>query len=125
MGMQAYVEHLRQSRIEGDFGDSDSIVVHVGDVYHKGTDIYWSDRLNKWVFVSFEDEHVEFADTVVVFESAEDGDETGLNSCYPLGIDLDGPKGIWVVGFDEFEEKDADMDCQRVRYTVIEATQEA
>lgn len=88
-------------------------ITWVGDAHHKGTDIYYSDRLRKWVVVDLENKAVSFADRLAVYTSSVDGDETGLNQAC-VACDLDG-QGFWVVPLDsddspEWEDVDLVFD---------------
>lgn len=86
-------------------------ITWVGDAHHKGTDIYYSERLKQWVVVDLENKRVSFADRLAVYSSEADGDDTGLNrDC--VACDLDGQYGFWVVALSEGD--DASADCEGV-----------
>lgn len=95
---EAIYEALKNS-LRG--SDDAPIVVWVGDAHHRGTDIYWSDRLDCWIFVDLENRQMQTADKIAVYASEEDGDETGLNQSPILACDfMVDREGIWVVGLD-------------------------
>jgi hypothetical protein len=80
-------------------------ITHVGDEYHKGTDIYRSARTSEWVFVDLENHEVTFSLRFAVYASRRNGDETGLNeNC--VASDFSGPEGFWAVPLDWDEEAD-------------------
>lgn len=82
---------------------ADGTITWVGDAHHKGSDVYYCERMRRWVIVDLENRDVEFADRLVAYRSTADGDETGLhNSC--VACDLDGVSGLWVVAFDSDDD---------------------
>ncbi len=84
-------------------------IVWIGDSGHQGTDVYWSDRIEQWVFVDLENRECRFADKIAVYRSEEDGDKTGLSQAAVLACDFDGP-GLWVLGLDESDEPEPERD---------------
>lgn len=90
---------------------SDGKTTWVGDAHHKGADIYWSDRLKKWVVVDLENCDVKFCVRLAAYRSTIDGDQSGLNmSC--VACDLDGVSGLWIVDLNT--DDDAASDHQDV-----------
>ena len=83
--------------------EKDGNVSWIGDAHHKGADVYFSERRKQWVVVDLENREVNFADRLVVYRSAKDGDETGLNQTC-VACDLDGQYGYWVVPHDKGDE---------------------
>lgn len=78
-------------------------ITWVGDSQHKGTDIYFSDRLGKWVIIDLENPSVSFCDHIAAVRIADGEDaDSGLNQA-SLAMDLDG-EGIWIVSADDLDE---------------------
>lgn len=110
--MDSYVSDLISSR-----ASETPRVVRVGDSHHGGTDIYWSDARQCWIFVDLENRTMDTADVVAVYRSAADGDETGLNQLVPIAVDFDGPKGVWVVGIDSRDDLESTRDDVELVWT--------
>jgi len=103
--MSAYIAKLEESKKQED----NPIVCWIGDSGHRGTDVYWSEKMGQWVFVDLENRELRFADKIAVYRSEVDGDETGLNHADVLAVDFDGP-GLWLIGMDADEDPAPERD---------------
>ena len=76
--------------------DKNGTVVCVTDGNQSGTDVFWSERQSRWVFVDYNNSSVSYAERIAAVRLCEGQDpEEGLNqNC--LACDLDGP-GLWIV----------------------------
>ena len=77
----------------------------IGDNQHRGTEVFWSEHRQRWVFVDLENEEVYFADRIALVRLQEEQDaEHGLNrNC--LACDLEG-QGLWIVDADYLDDCD-------------------
>jgi hypothetical protein len=100
--MKPYVKELIASRkCEGD----ERSVVSIGDSGQMGTDVYWCQRVARWICVSLDAlPQVATAQEVALIRLHEDVDsEEGL-SLRALASDCEREEGVWLVDGDDLEQ---------------------
>jgi hypothetical protein len=101
MAYEAYqhvAEELLRSRQAGS-----PYPVWVGDGSHKGADIYYSERIRKWVVIALDVPGATFHDSLAVVTLADGADAGEQLDQACLARDRDDTRGVWVVDADELD----------------------
>jgi hypothetical protein len=78
----------------------DGTITWVGDANQRGTDVYWSDRLQMWVFVDLENKRVEMARRFLIARTPPGESGAEFNQIC-LTNDRDGECRTWVISIDD------------------------
>lgn len=99
-----YAKQLEKSR-EIDIGSNEHLAIWIGDGCHRGSNVWWDDRNDRWWVAGLDNSNLTYHDHVALVRCNDDADY-GLNQVQ-LASDLDG-EGVWLVDVESLDEFEAD-----------------